>query len=889
MRNFALLFRSCPVAILILLGSASQHIAAAPICADVFTGAVGGVGSSSVVELKKNSTIVTDSTVGESIHAGTLINSDKPQAKCDGGNCTKTATGTALTYTVSLGNGSTDLKVSGSKTLNSDAEFKKITVDKGGQLTLDGNITLKIKNEFTSEDQGSGWIKVNGNVVIYADTFKLAKNMHLTIASGASLTLYIKDELILSQNSTIDTAAEQENTFVAFANEVETEDQGGGTYDGIYYASKEIKVGKNASFTGSLASPEIIVEENATVTYMGNSKLNSAVIQGCQGSASIHHYEVTVPASNVTCLPSALTVKACADSSSPCTTVDSTVNGTATLATSVGTLGATSLTFVSGIATTTLSYPAAIEDAAATLSLSGESMAASSARSCCIGSTCAPSNTCVATFKTAGFIVSNGTTAAAATLPTQTAATASGTYYLRAVRKDTATAACVAGLPAGPHAVDWAYRCNNPSTCYVSNLMSINAGVATTVQGNNNTGTLSYTSVNMIFDSNGNAPFTFVYSDAGQVTLSAKKSINGALLVCESNAFVTKPGGFVLSNIRQTASPFLVNPGAAAATDAKFIKAGESFTLTVTAVTAGPSSTVTPNFGRENTPEGVKLTPTLLSPLGGSSGSIVDKGTPEGGSFNNGTATLTNLSWDEVGILKLTPSIKNAKYLGTDDVVGTSSGNIGRFYPARFSVTSPGFAAGCGTFTYMNQAFALSGTIQAQNLAGGKTSNYVGSFVKVTVQPKMENANNGVAVDVARLTGLGTPTWVAGEYNFVATGFSRSASPDGAYDDLDIGLQLVQAATDSDGSELINRDMAAESTGCVADTTGTSDGTCTAKRIANTKMRYGRMRLLNMYGSDKLPLGLPVQAQYWSSNSFLINSADTCTSVTVPAETTATP
>jgi len=52
------------------------------------------------------------------------------------------------------------------------------------------------------------------------------------------------------------------------------------------------------------------------------------------------------------------------------------------------------------------------------------------------------------------------------------------------------------------------------------------------------------------------------------------------------------------------------------------------------------------------------------------------------------------------------------------------------------------------------------------------------------------------------------------------------------------------------------------------------------------KLRFGRLRLQNVYGSEKLVLAVPVQAQYWSGNAFVNNSDDSCTPVAIPAART---
>jgi MSHA biogenesis protein MshQ len=50
----------------------------------------------------------------------------------------------------------------------------------------------------------------------------------------------------------------------------------------------------------------------------------------------------------------------------------------------------------------------------------------------------------------------------------------------------------------------------------------------------------------------------------------------------------------------------------------------------------------------------------------------------------------------------------------------------------------------------------------------------------------------------------------------------------------------------------------------------------------STKIRNGRLRLQNGYGSDRLDLPLALTAQYWNGSVFTNHVADNCTSLAVP-------
>jgi MSHA biogenesis protein MshQ len=57
-----------------------------------------------------------------------------------------------------------------------------------------------------------------------------------------------------------------------------------------------------------------------------------------------------------------------------------------------------------------------------------------------------------------------------------------------------------------------------------------------------------------------------------------------------------------------------------------------------------------------------------------------------------------------------------------------------------------------------------------------------------------------------------------------------------------------------------------------------SDGGIGAPVTASTAIRSGRLRMQNAYGSVRLPLAIPLEAQYWSGSYWTTNLLDSCTS-----------
>lgn len=580
--------------------------------------------------------------------------------------------------------------------------------------------------------------------------------------------------------------------------------------------------------------------------------------------ATVDHYELSLPVASLNCLPTTVTVTACADNSSPCTSTATTVSGsTAALSTSGATLGAGTLTFnASGVASTTLSYPSAAQGAAVAVTLSGESTAAGNPRRCCAdGTNCSAASSCTTTFNTAGLVIAAAANGVATTLPTQTAGTASSTYHLRAVKTNTATKACEAALT-GASTVNWAVQCQNPSSCSAGNLMTVSGGTPTPVAGNPASAVTATTAVAMSFDANGNAPFSISHADVGQVMLHASKVVNGATLSGASNAFVTRPAGLQISDVKQTASPVLANPAAASAAGSRFVRAGEGFTVTVTALTS--TGAAAPNFGREIVPEGVLLSAALVLPAGGVNGSL-SNATVAGALFAGGTATVTDLAYSEVGIVTLTPSLADGDYLGAGAVIGTTSGNIGRFVPSQFALTPGGATPACSNaFSYFGQdGFSTSHTLTAQNSAGATTQNYTGTWAKLGLSTWVNHgfAAAGLPAGAVLSTGAVPPggSWSAGTALVSATHqVSRPNAPT-----AQTSVTVTSAPTDSDGVGL-----------AVATTVAPA-----------TPLRYGRLRLSNAFGSAGTALQMPVVAEQWSGNAWVLNSADSCT--TLPASSVA--
>lgn len=385
---------------------------------------------------------------------------------------------------------------------------------------------------------------------------------------------------------------------------------------------------------------------------------------------------------------------------------------------------------------------------------------------------------------------------------------------------------------------------------------------------------------------------TFVAGDNGRKTLPGNFNLPGTyrklrcrvtdanqtpnVVGCSSDDFAVRP-----SSVSIATTPVMATPPSATATPA--INAGASFTLNGTATT-GYSGTLALDTG--------KLTAqTTAQDTTVAAGGVVGALTPAT-LVANASAT-NNAAYSEAGYLYLaagtyvdqtfTAVDRSAGDCITDTTsdnnlstglvgstgrygcdVGTLPASFGRFIPDHFT-TAP--AAQCGGFAYSGrlgtpvtpgQPFTVTAT--ANNVSGGTTANYASSYAKavnLTSSPALgslyvdSTAGGTGAIPASRfVSGVGTVSHLAatGRISYVFTTFPTA------------GTTITLHAEDAE----------------------TSPSTGTDGSIA---IRSGRLLLANAFGPERSNLLIPVQAQYWSGSSWLLNAGDTCT--TIPAASVA--
>lgn len=311
------------------------------------------------------------------------------------------------------------------------------------------------------------------------------------------------------------------------------------------------------------------------------------------------------------------------------------------------------------------------------------------------------------------------------------------------------------------------------------------------------------------------------------------------------------------------------NPGAGLPTGAVFTSAGTSFSATVRGVLwqgaddvdndgvadGGADladNAVAPRFAWATTLTAVPpFTPATPAdaPAGTAVAGTLDRvsggNTVAAAGFGAGAATTGDWRYSEVGSFTLRAEAGGYLNSAGLDLMASAS-PVGRFTPHHFDVT---VTPGCGSFNYSGQPFdhpdtaaVTAATATARNAAGQIVGNYHGPFgfakdVTFSNAGVSANFSNNLLAAADFTFGIGSDLDLA--YTFVA----KQSAP----------LTLTLRAADGDG---------------VSSAGQTEE---------SVEIRSGRLVLQNAYGSELLPLPLPLRAEYYGGGVFTVNAADSCT------------
>ncbi len=405
---------------------------------------------------------------------------------------------------------------------------------------------------------------------------------------------------------------------------------------------------------------------------------------------------------------------------------------------------------------------------------------------------------------------------------------------LRAVKKADNSDACTPEFANTTRSVRWSCSYLNPVTGTVPVRV---AGVALNAANDSSMACdVAGQSLALTFDGSGVATTSLQYADVGAMTLNAE-TLSAGIVINGSDAFITTPKDFLIGGY--PAGP---------------IRAGSTFAATVTA--RNNANVATPNFGKEAVPESVNLSFTRAQPTG--AGAVNGNFSGSVGAFNAGAASASNLAWSEVGRIDLTATLASGNYLGSGlSATGTTGGGgaVGAFVPDHFDVVTTQ-ACVLGAFTYSGQPANMQVTAMNAAVPSAKTLNYDGTAATTP--------NFAKAITLSDAHGLGVGSFAPASFaasNFVA----GVAAPSSAFtfsNPLTAPTAIAVRAVDADA----------------VSSSGFAEGALA--------LRSGRVRLQNVFGSEKLALQLPVQAQYWSGSYFVANAQDSCTVLAVPTAQT---
>lgn len=584
-------------------------------------------------------------------------------------------------------------------------------------------------------------------------------------------------------------------------------------------------------------------------------------------SVMIDHYEIVHDGAGLTCSPEDVQIVACL--TSDCSTL-SLAEATLSLS-PAGWVDGDDFTFTSSIDlqlrhTAAETVTVAINDPVP-VAVNGYK---------CVNAIGGDGVSCEITFSDSGFSFS---------VPTQVSGKTSTDITITAVKKDDTTVRCVPAFSERSETIDfWSTYLSPASGTY---SLEING---TSIAANS-----PGTGISLAFDTNGQATFTLLYEDAGQLDLNSRFEGSGdevGLVMTGNSNFVVHPAGLCVYS-DDTDSDCSPASGSCSA----FVAAGKPFTLKVKGVGWESDTEVDTDFCDTNplTPNyqhsGIVLSHSLIAPGTGVAGAI-DIGLAAVSS--GGEVELSQIV-SEVGVFTFTAD-PPADYLGAGDVFGGTSytsGNIGRFRPDHFELSilpdPPVFAESCLVYTYLGESFdyQLVPDLNITAMNGAEpatiTENYEGDFFKVATDLNYSYLDNNVPVAASPLTpvtssqlisdtvdcgGTVTITLVEDDGisgNGVRDGFNYTRpTPDNPVAPYvpDVTMTIVASEiTDSDGV-------------CFDSGSGCQDFQATG--ITGVNLRHGRSLGEPVFGPETDSLVMPVSTFWYDGSDWQVNSDDDC-------------
>ncbi|EGQ9843029.1 MSHA biogenesis protein MshQ [Vibrio cholerae] len=593
--------------------------------------------------------------------------------------------------------------------------------------------------------------------------------------------------------------------------------------------------------------------------------------------AQVNHFRITLPQQALTCDVADVSVRACANSDCSNTFTDPVtayLTPNSLPSATGGWVNGPTLTLNNGIGLTQLRRN---EAGTVDVGVSGSNPTAVAFNNtqCSYNGSDFSVNNCTVNFADSGFIVDVPNAYANQTV----------TGTIKAVRKDNASQQC---LPSFGNV--------QKSVAFWSDYLEPSSGssgfkVLPVVVNGTNVGQSANNGqpINLTFDQNGTAAFTVSYREAGNVALNARFTGSGDeqdLLLEGQDSFIRVPKALVLS-----AKSFYDSDGKCAAADMScnvFARADENFDLNIRAeaVVADPvdaSDDLTiHNYQQQN----IALQHTLVQPSTGQSGVL---GVNEYTHLLGGTTTVAQ-KVSEVGVFDFS-LVAPTHYLGLDlasanlPIAVTSTGSIGRFIPAYFSVSPMSnvtLDAACKTgnaFSYLGQPFEYSNSpglyLQPKSANNADTQNYlIDPWWRYNNQwngRTYSDSANGVNLGFDNLQTSPISRQALNNSGIVLNGervwYQKPLQPKPVFNSaFDLTLNASNL-TDQDG--VCYRQNA--SSPCLGYTFSHIDGAM--------PLYWGKLVIQDVYGPETQALEQPMYVEHFTNNGFVRTIEDSCTAL----------
>ncbi|WP_371862791.1 DUF6701 domain-containing protein [Vibrio cholerae] len=597
--------------------------------------------------------------------------------------------------------------------------------------------------------------------------------------------------------------------------------------------------------------------------------------------AQINHFRITLPQQALTCDVADVSVRACANSDCSNTFTDPVtayLTPNSLPSATGGWVNGPTLTLNNGIGLTQLRRN---EAGTVDVGVSGSNPTAVAFNNtqCSYNGSDFSANNCTVNFLDSGFVVDVPNAYANQTV----------TGTIKAVRKDNASQQCLPSFGNVQKSVAFWSEYLNPTANH-SGFQSVSVGVNGTPIGQSAN---NATSISLNFNQNGEASFPISYREVGSLALHARFTGSGdeqGLLLEGEDSFIRVPRALVLS------ANHLYNPthqnGQCSAEDIScnvFARADENFDLNIRAVVAAPiedndftNNLTAYNYQQQN----IALQHTLVQPSTGQSGVL---GVNEYTHLLGGTTTVAQ-KVSEVGVFDFS-LVAPTHYLGLDlasanlPIAVTSTGSIGRFIPAYFSVSPMSnvtLDAACKTgnaFSYLGQSFEYSNSpglyLQPKSANNADTQNYlIDPWWRYNNQwngRTYSDSANGVNLGFDNLQTSPISRQALNNSGIVLNGervwYQKPLQPKAVFN---AAFNLTLSASDlTDQDGVCYRQNA--SSPCLGYTFSHIDGAM--------PLYWGKLVIQDVYGPETQALEQPIYVEHFTNNGFVRTIEDSCTAL----------